>query len=150
MNTMTRSWIFAIVVLVLYLPITAAGTDPRDSLRPGEISSVRINLNPWGARLGFEIEVSGDDLRVEALAGVIRQAEPGGGHKCANAGAIRFRMEDGSVLGVGLLPSHTEGLYDLRLYEGDRHVAVYRVSRASLLATLADLGVPTDDPAFRE
>jgi hypothetical protein len=147
---MTRSRIFAIVVLVLCAPAAASGTDPRDSLKSRDISAVRINLTPWGAQLGFETEVSGDDPRVEALAALIRQAEPGGGHRCANAGAIRFRMEDGSVVGVGLLPSHTEGLYDLRLYEGERYVAVYRVSRSSLLAALADLGVPMDDPAFRE
>jgi len=150
MNTLTRSRIFAIVVLVLCVPAAASETELRDSLKPRDISAVRINLNPWGAQLGFEIEVFGDDPRVEALAAVIRQAEPGGGHKCANGGAIRFRMEDGSVVGVGLLPSHTEGLYELRLYDGDRYFAVYRVSRASLLVALADFGVPMDDPAFRE
>jgi hypothetical protein len=36
------------------------------------------------------------------------------------------------------------------LYDGDRYVAVYRVERAALLAALEDLGVPMDDPAFRE
>ena len=147
MKTLIR---MVIVVIVVCLPAAAAGTDLRDLLQPHSISVVRFNLNPWGPHLGFEMELAGDDPRVEALVAVIRGAEPGGGHKCANAGAIRFRMEDGSVVGVGLLPSHTEGLYDLRLYEGERYVAVYRVSRSSLLAALADLGVPTDDPAFRE
>jgi hypothetical protein len=138
-----------IVVLVAYLP-AAAGTDIRDSLRPQSISSVRINLNPWGAHLGFATELAGEDLRVEALVAVIRGAEPGGGHKCANAGAIRFRMADGKVVGVGLLPSHTAGLYELRLYDGDDYVAAYRVDRVALLIALEDLGLPMDDPAFRE
>jgi len=87
---------------------------------------------------------------LEALVSVIRGAEPGGGHKCANAGAIRFRMVDGGVIGVGLLPSHKEGLYEIRLYDGDDYVAAYHVQRASLLVALQELGVPMDDPAFRE
>ena len=88
--------------------------------------------------------------RIEELAAVIRDAEPGGGHKCANSGAIRFRMEDGSVIGIGLLPGHTEGRYGFRLYDGDRYVAVYSVSRARLLAAIEGLGVPMDEPAFKE
>jgi hypothetical protein len=150
MKVMIRTGMFVIVVLVLCLPAVAAVTDLRDSLSPVNISGVRINLLPRGAQLGFETEATGDDPGVEALAAVIRDAEPGGGHKCANAGAIRFKMEDGSVIGVGLLPSHTEGFYELRLYDGDRYVAVYRVDRAIFLAALGGLGVPTDDPAFRE
>jgi hypothetical protein len=139
-----------IVVLVLSVPAVAARTDLRDSLQPQTIASVRINLPPRGAQLGFESEVPGDDPRVEALAALIREADPGNGHRCANSGAIRFRMEDGRVIGVGLLPSHRDGGYELRLYDGDRYVAVYRVERAALLAALEDLGVPMDDPAFRE
>jgi hypothetical protein len=137
------------VVLVTCLP-AAAGADIRDSLHPQSISGVRVNLNPWGPHLGFETELAGDDPRVGALVEVIRRAEPGGGHKCANVGAIRFRMEDGGVVGVGLLPGHTPGLYALRLYDGDDYVAVYRVERVSLLIALDDLGLPMDDPAFRE
>ena len=60
-------------------------------------------------------------------------------------------MTDGTVIGVGLLPSHTnDGGYGLRLYDGDRFVAVYRVERAALLNALQDVGVPMDDPAFKE
>jgi hypothetical protein len=150
MKVMIRTGMLVIVVLVLCMPGAAAGTDPRDSLSPENISGVRVNLVPRGAQLGFETEVAGDDPGVEALAAVIREAELGGGHRCANAGAIRFSMEDGSVIGVGLLPSHTGGLYELRLYDGDHFVAVYRVDRAILLAALEGLGVPMDDPAFKE
>jgi hypothetical protein len=139
-----------IVVLALSMPAALAEADLRDSLRPQDIAGVRINLNPWGAQIGFEIEIAGDTPELEALVALIREAEPGGGHKCANAGAIRFRMKDGSVVGVGLLPGHTEGSYELRLYDGDRLAAVYRVERTVLLAALEDLGVPVDDPAFRE
>jgi hypothetical protein len=140
----------AIVVLVASLPATAAGSDIRDSLEPRSIRSVQINLNPGGAELGFAVELAGDDPRTEALVAVIRNAEPGGGHKCPNAGAIRFRMVDGGLIGVGLLPSHTAGLYELRLYQGEEYLTAYRVDRAALLAALVELGVPADDPAFRE
>jgi hypothetical protein len=151
MDALARIGITVIVALILCCaPAAARLSDLRDSLRTQNFTVVRINLNPWGAQLGFETEVAGDDPRAGALAAVIRDAEPGGGHKCANSGAIRFWMEDGSVIGVGLLPSHTEGRYELRLYDGDRYVAVYRVERASLLAALENLGVPIDDPAFRE
>lgn len=138
------------VLLFACLPVVASGTDLRDALHPDDIRSVRINLNPRGAQLGFELELPGDDARVDALVAAIRGAEPGGGHKCANAGAIRFRMVDGSVIGVGLLPSHREGLYELRLYDGDEYVGAFRVDRASFLAVLEQLGLPMDDPAFRE
>jgi hypothetical protein len=141
---------FVIAVLVLCLPIVAAGTDLRDSLRPRQITGVQINLLPRGAQLGFAAEIPGDDPRVEPLAALIREAEPGGGHKCPNSGAIRFRMADGTVVGVGLLPSHTGDRYGLRLYDNDRFVAVYQVERAALLAALENLGVPMDDPAFKE
>ena len=81
---------------------------------------------------------------------MISDAEPAKDHRCSNSGVIRFAMADGSVIGVGLLPSHTEGFYGLRLYDGDRYLAVYSVERAALLRALEDLGVPVDDPAFRE
>jgi hypothetical protein len=119
-------------------------------LRPQEITSVRINLNPGRAQLGFELEVDGDDPRAEALIAVIREAGPGGGHKCPNQGAIRFRLADGSLVAVGLLPSHTAGQYEFRLYDGNRYLEAYLVERARLLAALEELGVPTDDPAFRQ
>ena len=147
MKTLIR---IVIVVIVACLPAAAAGTDLRDLLQPHSISVVRFNLNPWGPHLGFEMELAGDDPHVEALVAVIRGAEPGGGHKCANAGAIRFRMEDGQVIGIGLLPSHKEGLYELRLYDGDDYVDAYRVDRLALLSALEDLGLPMDDPAFGE
>lgn len=143
----------AILAAVAIAPDAVARTpepDIRDSLLPENVVSVRINLNPWGARLGFEAEVDGDDPRILPLVALIREAEPGGGHKCANTGAMRFRMKDGSLVGVGLLPSHTAGVYELRLYDGDRYVEAYRVDRSELLAALEGLGVPGEDPAFRE
>lgn len=150
MRALFRIMTLVIVVFVLCVSTVAGGVDLRDALQPQTIASVRINLLPRGAQLGFESEVPGDDPRVEALAALIREAAPGGGHRCANSGAIRFRMEDGTVIGVGLLPSHTNDGYGLRLYDGDRFVAVYRVDRAALLAALEDLGVPMGDPAFKE
>jgi hypothetical protein len=139
-----------IVAIIACLPAAADGTDLRDSLRSDSITEVRVNLNPWGPHLGFEIEVAGDDPHVEPLLAMIREAEPGGGHRCANAGAIRFRMKHGRVIGVGLLPSHKPGLYELRLYDGDAYVAPYTVDRATFLAALENFGLPMDDPAFRE
>jgi len=150
MKNVNRFAMFLIAVLVFCLPPVGAEYDVRESLRPSDIVAVRVNLNPWGPGLGFETELPGDDSRLEALIAMIREAEPGPNHKCANAGAIRVRMQDGSVIGVGLLPGHVTGLYGFRLYDGDRYVAAYRVERAALLGALAGLGVPTDDPAFRE
>ena len=54
------------------LPGAAAGTADLNSLDAHRIRSVRINLNPWGAHLGFETEIAGDDARLEALVSVIR------------------------------------------------------------------------------
>lgn len=124
--------------------------DLRTILVTEDIERVRISLNPWGPHLGFEIDVDGNHPGVAALTSVIQDAEPSRGHKCANRGAIRFWMSDGSVVAVGLLPSHTEGLYQFRLYEGSRLQAVFSVRRAALMAALAELGVPGDDPAFAE
>ena len=59
-------------------------------------------------------------------------------------------MNDGRVVAVGLLPSHTPGLYEFRLYEEDHRVGAFSVDRHALLSALAELGVPMDDPAFRE
>jgi hypothetical protein len=120
------------------------------SLEVRDIAAVRINLNPGGAEIGFEAEFDGGDPRLVPLVALLHNATPGGGHKCPNAGAIRFRMKDGGTVGVGLLPSHTAGRYELRLYDGDRYVEPYIVERVDLLAAMKVLGVPTDDQAFRE
>ena len=69
MKTLIR---IMIVVIVSCLPAAAAGTDLRDLLQPHSISGVRVNLNPWGPHLGFEMELAGDAPHVEALVAVIR------------------------------------------------------------------------------
>jgi hypothetical protein len=140
----------ALVSVALCVPAGAGEDDLLSSLAPDNIESVRINLNPWGPHLGFESEIEGSDTRLEALAAVIRNAEPGGGHKCPNRGAVRFQMIGGSMIAIGLLPSHDEGIYEIRLYDGDRLQGVYRVERAALLAAFAVLDVPVDDPAFAD
>jgi hypothetical protein len=150
MKTLSQIGILLAVMVICTWTAAAEETDPRDLLQPQNITSMRINLNPGGAQLGFELEVEGDDPRLEELVAVIREAEPGGGHKCPNQGAIRFWLADGGVVGVGLLPSHTEGNYEFRLYDGDRYVVAYRVERSRLMAALEELEVPTDDPGFRE
>jgi hypothetical protein len=150
METTKRLRMLAILVLLPCAAAASAEGDPRDSLDPQDIESVRINLEPAGAGLGFETTIPGADSRLVPLFELIREAEPGGGHKCPNAGAIRFRLKSGRLVGVGLLPAHTPGEYGLRLYDGERHVGTCRVERAALLGVLAALGVPTDDPAFRE
>jgi hypothetical protein len=146
MNTL-----MSIAAVAVLTGVTANPVDgPLAALEPQRIESVRINLNPRGAELGFELELAGQDPRTTSLIALIRGATPGGGHRCANAGAIRIRMTDGRKIGVGLLPSHQEGVYELRLYDGEDYIGAYRVDRASLLATLESIGVPIDDPAFRE
>ena len=49
----------------------AIADDTLDELIPDQIVSVRITLNPWGANLGFETEVNGDDPKVHLLVAVI-------------------------------------------------------------------------------
>ena len=65
-------------------------------------------------------------------------------------GAIRLRMAGGGIIGLGLLPSHNKDLYGFRLYDGDVLVGAYVVQRSPFLSALEELGVPMDDPAFRE
>jgi len=137
------------LVLITFCPPAVAGErDLVAALVPGDIKGARLNLNSWGPHLGFESEIDGDDPRMVALVSVIRNAEPAQGHKCANRGAIRFLMSDGGVIAVGLVPSHSEGFYEFRLYNGDSLERIYRVQREPLLTALAELGVPLDDPAF--
>lgn len=128
----------------------AGGPDLPTALETGDIDTVRINLNPWGASLGWESDFAGDDPRLAPLIAVIRSADQGGGHKCPNVGSIRFRIEGGGVIGLGLLPSHSEGLYGFRLYDGDVLQGTYLVQRTLFLAALEELSVPMDDPAFLE
>jgi hypothetical protein len=141
--------ILALVLLFAASP-GASGMDARKSLQAGNIESLRVNLAPAGAGLGFELEIDGGDPRLESLFELLLRAEPGGDHKCPNRGALRFFMRDGSVVALGLLPGHTPGDYGLRLYEDERLLGTYRVSRGALLDALEGLGVPTEDPAFRE
>jgi hypothetical protein len=147
-----RSFFLPVVLVstVLCLPVAAGEEDPLSTLVYEYIESVHISLIPWGPHLGFEIEIEGGDPRLKALVAVIRAAEPGGGHKCPNRGAVRFRMVGGSVIAAGLLPSHDKGVYGIRLYQGDRLQGVYVVRRAALLAAFEGLGVPVDDPAFAD
>jgi hypothetical protein len=139
-----------VVLLSIALSVTAVAgdSDVQKALATAQFDTVRINLNPWGRHLGFEIEVEGGDPRLEVLLSVISSAEPSLDHKCANRGAIRFRLRGGGVIGVGLLPSHTDGFYQLRLYDGDRFRGVFSAQRKALLDALKGLGVPLDDPAF--
>jgi hypothetical protein len=148
LNVKIRTMAIALVMVVISLPAVAGERDVLAAKVAEDIKGARINLRPWGAHLGFEMEIGGDDSGLAALVSVIRSAEPARGHKCANRGAIRFRMSDGGVVAVGLLPSHGEGFYNLSFYVGERLQGVYRVDRAPFLAALDELGVPVDDPAF--
>jgi hypothetical protein len=135
--------------LTLICPFARAGeADLRSVLTTENIDRIRVNLNPWGPHLGAEIFVAGDHPGITALLSVIRDAAPSGGHKCANRGAIRFWMDDGRVVAVGLLPGHSEGIYQFRLYDGSNLVGVYSVQRNALVTALEGLGVPSEDPAF--
>jgi hypothetical protein len=150
MSVKFRTGVVLFAVLLAGGLRAVADTDPRDLLRPGEIESVSIHLNAAGADLGFAAVIEGTDPRLGALIHLIRDARTPGGHKCPNAGSIRFHLTGGGVIGVGLLPSHSPGVYELRIYDGERLVAAYRVERAALLSALDALNVPTGDYAFRE
>jgi hypothetical protein len=148
MKTEIRTLIIVFVLIALSVPAFAGDRDLQRALATGEVETVRINLNPWGPHLGFETEIEGNDPAMAALLSVISSAEPSQGHKCANRGAIRIRLKGGDVIGVGLLPSHTESSYQFRLYDGDSLEGVFSVQRAVLVDALEGLGVPIDDPAF--
>ena len=140
-----------VVVLALSgLPGDVAAAEPEIEWRLGEIERVRINLDAEGAGLGLEREIDGDVPAVEELVALIDAAAPGEDHKCSNAGVVRFTMTDGSAMAVGLLPSHTQGLFDLRLYKGERFVGVVTVDRSPLMMALIDLGVSGEQPWMKK
>lgn len=141
----------AAVFCGLAAPYPSGAEGPPAKLTSADIATVQIRLNSGGVDLGFSSDLPGDDPRVRALVEVIRdRAEPAHDHKCGNRGSIRFQMRDGRRLALGLLPGHTAGFYELRFYEGDEFVAIYRIDRAAFLAALGDLGVPLDDRAFAD
>jgi hypothetical protein len=148
----TETHLLTLFLVSIALCLTAAADDqgPLAAFLIEDIESVGINLNTWGASLGFESEFDGDDPRLAPLIAVIRSADQGGGHKCPNMGAIRIRMAGGGVIGLGLLPNHSEGLYGFRVYDGDVFLGAYVVQRSPFLSALEELGVPMDDPAFKE
>jgi hypothetical protein len=148
MPIVCRVLLCSFVVLTLCPPAAPHEPDPRSTLATCDIERIRINLNPWGPHLGFEIEVDGQHPGVAALSALVRQAETSHGHKCANRGAIRFWMADGSMVAVGLLPGHDQGRYQLRFYRGSRLGGVYSVPRDAFMEVLEGLGVPGADPAF--
>lgn len=143
-----RICVASLVLAATYSLAGAGETDPIAELASGTIESVRINLVPWGANLGFEAQFDGQDPRFQRLLEVIVRSEPGRGHKCPNRGAVRFQLAGGKVIAIGLLPSHGEGSFDLRIYDHERLIGVNRVARAGLLAAFDEMGVPVDDPAF--
>lgn len=145
-----RTAVVSAIVAILSFPVGAGERDLLSNLETRDIESARINLNTWGASLGFATEIDGDDPRLVPLIAVIKSADQGGGHKCPNMGAIRLRMAGGGVIGLGLLPSHSKGLYGFRLFDGDVFLGPYIVQRAPFLSALEQLGVPMDDPAFQE
>jgi hypothetical protein len=130
MKTEIRTLIIVFVLIALSVPAFAGDRDLQRALATGEVETVRINLNPWGPHLGFETEIEGNDPAMAALLSVISSAEPSQGHKCANRGAIRIRLNQ------------------FRLYDGDSLEGVFSVQRAVLVDALEGLGVPIDDPAF--
>ena len=150
MKSEIRTAVVSAIVAVFSFPVVAGELDLLSALETRDIESAGINLNPRGAHLGFEIEIHGDDPRLAPLIAVIRSADQGGGHKCPNMGAIRLRMAGGRVIGLGLLPSHSKGLYGFRLYDGELFLGAYVVHRSPFLSALEELGVPMDDPAFQE
>ena len=148
MGSATRSLTFIFSLTLICSLAQAGDADLRSVLTSENIERIRVNLNPWGPHLGTEIVVAGDHPGITALISVIGDAEPSGGHKCANRGAIRIWTDDGRVIAVGLLPGHSEGIFQFRLYDDSKLVGVYSVQRNALMTALEGLGVPSEDPAF--
>lgn len=130
---------------------TAGSEDALARLIPERVASIQILLNAGGVDLGYVSDIPGDDPAVRELIELLHaRAEPTTDHKCGNRGSIRFHLLHGAQLWLGLLPGHTEGFYQLRLYQGDTFVAIYRIERRALLAALGNLGVPLGSYAFAE
>ncbi len=144
----TLSWLLA--MLLLSLSAGAGDGDLLSALATDDAEVVHVNLYPRGSHPGFEADFDGDDPRLESLVAVISGTEPGCGHTCPDRGMVRFRMVGGRVISVGLLPSHEEGAFGLRLFDGDRLQDVFCVQRATLMAAFELLEVPADGPAFAD
>jgi hypothetical protein len=143
--------LFLVFVTLIHSLSAEAGTrDLSSALATDDAEVVHVDLYPRDSHPGFETDIDGDDPRLESLVAVIIGAEPGCGHKCPNRGMVRFRMVGGRVISVGLLPSHEEDVFGLRLYDGDRLQGVLCVQRATLVAAFERLAVPVDGPAFRD
>ncbi len=139
-----------VLVVVALIAAPCGANDPSFISMVDPIERVRVNLNPGGAQIGFENVVTGDHPAVALLVDLIDDAPPGDNHKCPNLGSIRFFMADEPVFGVGLLPSHTEGRFELRLYRDGRYVRVVEVDLDRLQEILAMLGVPEDEPILQK
>lgn len=136
-----------VLVAVLVLSQPAAAEDAADlisDLSSKHVASVQISVNPWGGHLGSEVDLGGDDPGIRRLIRLVQDAEPGADHRCANVGSIRFRMADGTLIGVGLLPAHDDDGFGLRLYRREDSVGIVSVGRESLISVLEDLGLPRD------
>ena len=82
---------------------------------------------------------SADEGKIEALAAVLRRAEPVEDHKCGDIGRITFRSRDGSETSLGILPAHDRTHYEYRDSPVTRYDD-YRVDRAAFLRAMAALG----------
>ena len=140
------SWIGLVVVLALSGATPCAGNEPSAAWMDGGVEFARVNLNPAGADIGFEITVAGDHPAVAAMLDLIAKSPPGADHKCSNIGAVRLFGADGTTRGVGLLPSHSQGEFELRLYEDGRLVSLVEVDLAELQEVLALFGVSHREP----
>jgi len=68
---MCRTVIIVLASIALCSPAVAGDGDLQNVLAAKDVASVRINLNPWGPHLGFELEIEGDDPALPALLSVI-------------------------------------------------------------------------------
>jgi hypothetical protein len=141
--------LLAITLLAVVAPTAAEAPVTLHQLQPSEIEGLSASLAAREAEPGLELALPGDDPRVGTLADLLREAQPARDHRCSDAGALRFRLRDGRILHVGLLPSHVEGRYGLRLWEEGRVLGTFDVERGALLEALEAIGLPLNHPSLQ-
>ncbi len=114
---------------------------PRPPLLPKDsIESVAIALEETPNRQQPANISSTDKGKIEALAAVLRRAEPAEDHKCGDGGIITFRFKDGSETRLGILAGHDPRYYEYRAYT-KRGYSIFRVERDAFMLAMGKLGI---------
>lgn len=139
MTQMIRNAALLGIGIALHI-ITACFAEPLFSQEPWEQI---VSLEAWRTDATQETVLSTNLATIGALVQILRTAEPANDHRCSNTHTIVFHRTDGSTITLGLLPGHTPGFHEYRLYKEGSY-RVFRVERGQLLAVLGMLGIGMD------